>query len=271
MVPIIPPRRSGQLDKPKEMTKKYALTWYRPNKTMLWEGSDSEEQYIKNIKNTVGKEQIESQGYITNPVTYDIDHKGFRNPAGIDISKSILALGCSFTFGTGLYLKDIWPTKLGELLNVPVYNAGVGGGSPDHCYRIARDLIPNHKPKAVFIYMPDRNRTEVISDFFFAGDPHDVSTWNADNKDYKYYLRLTNGELSQQLQFERNKLAIKQLCRKEHIPCIHVDVEYMMVPGRSVKSGVAGPARDLQHAGPAHHIQIASIFHNLYIKEKHNV
>ena len=238
----------------------HPFTDYEPNTTMYWEGSDTEKRWNSNIRHSHSSsyKRLKEFGWFdAEPIEYNIDSNGFRNTNDIDISKSIMTLGCSFTFGTGLHEKDIWPTLLGKKFG-GVYNCGVGGASADQCYRIARTLIPEHKPKAVFLLTPDKNRTEVISEFMNLNRPMNLSIWNESTPVYKDYLKLKSDEFSQLLQQERNVLSIKRLCGEENIPFVYLNYENLENLYANTDTDIdlfnsTGQARDLLHAGLEFH------------------
>jgi hypothetical protein len=72
-----------------------------------------------------------------------------------------LAVGCSHTEGIGLFYEDIWHQKLAQKLDMPVYSAGVGGGSNDMSFHNALTIITamkNNPPKCLLFQVTDTAR-----------------------------------------------------------------------------------------------------------------
>ena len=65
-------------------------------------------------------------GYTLDPANNEIDADGFRNPTA-DGHFEIVAIGDSHTQGFNVISGESYPQQLANLLNTPVYNAGVGG------------------------------------------------------------------------------------------------------------------------------------------------
>ncbi len=59
------------------------------------------------------------------------DRNGFRNPE-VPNKASIVVLGDSQTYGTGVAPKDAWPRKLGSMSGKTVYSMAYGGYGPTH-------------------------------------------------------------------------------------------------------------------------------------------
>jgi hypothetical protein len=231
------------------------LSYYDKNTVTQWESSDSAELFSKHWNNYDSRRKLQTLGWTKHSISYDIDQNGFRNPPHSDISESFLTLGCSYTFGTGLPPEMVWPAQLSKLIDMPVYNCGLAGTSADTAYRIARTVIPLHKPKAVFLLVPDHNRQEIISDFIDDGCPASFSIWGYDESRYGNMGKFVCGEHSQILQQERNILAIEYICDELNIPFYHMLLEDINAPG-----GIDNDARDLSHSGPECHRVIAEEF-----------
>lgn len=67
--------------------------------------------------------------------------EGLRDGAWPTEGPSVLALGCSTTFGWGVAAADAWPEQLESRLGVPVINAGVPGHSSHQGRRFAEDWL----------------------------------------------------------------------------------------------------------------------------------
>jgi len=66
---------------------------------------------------------------------------GLRDAAWPEQGPTVLALGCSTTFGWGVAAEEAWPEQLQERLGVPVINGGVPGHSSHQGRRFATDWL----------------------------------------------------------------------------------------------------------------------------------
>jgi hypothetical protein len=119
----------------------------------LFTGSDSEELYIKNLKN-----KPNDWYYRTNQIRYIRNSNGHRcrEIKDINLSNYILYAGCSHTEGIGLELEKTYPYLLSKSLSCDYYNLGVGGSGIDV---LLHNLIVwfgtvKQKPKLVIIQWP---------------------------------------------------------------------------------------------------------------------
>ena len=96
-----------------------------------WHMSDNEKRFKSNLSkfsNIDSQSKSSLEFYKLNPISYKVNHYGFRDdPLSTKPKKIDLFLGCSFTFGTGVHIEDTWTYKLGEFLNFPTINAGLPG------------------------------------------------------------------------------------------------------------------------------------------------
>ena len=104
-------------------------------------GMDHEQAFNDHMNNPVTARRLVELSLDTpNSVTYTYNSHGFRttefddNPVG-------LALGCSFTEGTGVPVQASWPEVLARLVNFSVKNLGVSGCSLDTCFRLLNHYI----------------------------------------------------------------------------------------------------------------------------------
>ena len=234
------------------------LSSWNPNEDLGWFPDDTEEQFKKNMKDNVKRQRLIDLGYHKNFFRYQTDDLGFRNPPGVDISNSILTLGCSYTFGVGTPREIGWNYLLAEKLGVSYYNAGLPGLAPDGCFRIGYSLIPKYKPKAVYCLSPNRNRVEVISEFLLQGTPYTTSHWDYDKKEYDGFLRHTMDKRFQIIQEEKNILALEQLCIDNNIPFYIVSIRYLT---KTMDHIMDTDGRDLMHSGIKTHTAIANQFY----------
>lgn len=111
-------------------------------------------------------------------ISVHYDRNGFRTDSrnlpnqlvGLEpCAESILALGCSFTFGFGVESQHTYCSQLAKRIGAPVFNAGRCSYGIAEMVLLARRLIPELKPKIVLIqYSPwlvDRSRLRYSPSF----------------------------------------------------------------------------------------------------------
>ena len=91
-------------------------------------------------------------------IEHKYDYWGYRN--SISLEKHIkkgkfgLALGCSHTFGTGIFEEQRYTNVLAKEIGIPVYNAGMPGVANNFLTENSMELIKNNvKPEFVIIQM----------------------------------------------------------------------------------------------------------------------
>jgi hypothetical protein len=90
------------------------------------------------------------------PNSSSLDSWGFRNPA-VPSTVDIVALGDSHTFGNTATMNDAWPSVLGRVTGLSVYNLGLGGYGPNQYYHLLTTRGLSLHPKRVLcgLYMGD--------------------------------------------------------------------------------------------------------------------
>lgn len=242
----------------------HQLAHYEPWTLVNWMCGDTADAFDLHWSNAHARKQLQRNGYTYETVIeYHIDQYGLRNRADIDISDSIVTLGCSFTMGTGLSEEDIWPTVLGNLMNQSVYNAGIPASSNDTAFRIADYLIPKYKPLAVVLLSP----FDVRYEFYNRSKPFNYTAasypiW-VDGEHQRVEL---SSDLHNKLNAKKNILAIQCLCNDHDIPFIWENVD-------EARSGAHKNdlARDLSHFGKESHGLIAKRFSNRLTLNKKTV
>lgn len=130
------------------------------------------------------------------------DNTQFRNPAGLQYlnskgSFSVVLFGCSFTNGFGLKESEALHSILSKQIKQPVFNLGLGAGSPREMLYILRNnqllnvLIKNNNQikYIIYTYISDHNR-RLYMDINLSA-PHFRSVNNMSSlvyqKNYFYY------------------------------------------------------------------------------------
>ena len=235
------------------------------NNEFEWLPSDTKENYEKLIQEPEHCKYFAEMGWDQpGAITYKLNSHGFRCDE-FSSGPYVLALGCSYTVGTGLPLHDTWAYKVGEALNLKVANLGWGGYSADTCYRLAEYWVPELRPDYVCMLTPPKSRFELLLE-----DGHDLQVevfmpqsesqfYNINDKYIKHwFLNEKNAEINQR----KNTLAVRQLCLDLNIPCTVIDGNTYMSRSREE----VGYARDYMHSGPIAHKLIADKFVGEYYK-----
>ena len=217
-----------------------------------WSGTDSQTMFNHHMNLSESREQLEKFGW-PDPdcISYSYNSQGFRDDE-FNTDPSGLALGCSFTQGTGIDLDSTWPRQLSNILDMRIWNLGVGGSATDTAYRLAEHWITNLNVKFVTMCVPDADRFE----FWRYGIPHPImhnSTSFPELNEFKkvYWGDEQNGKINQ----TKNLLAIKQLCAQAGVPFY-----YLFVRTHWPK---VDPGRDLLHSGRKSNKMFAEDMHNL--------
>ena len=188
----------------------------RAGHTRLWSGMDGEEYFIKNCQDPYKKHKLKSLGFLEpGCITYVFNHQGFRcdefddRPAGI-------ALGCSFTEGVGIPVKDTWPMVLSGLLGQHIWNLGVGGGAMDTCFRMLDHYIDVLNPKFVVLCQPPAQRFEYFDRY---NKSRVLIANHLDTEVYKEFgEEWMANDINTETNSRRNLLAMQFRCQEKNIP-----------------------------------------------------
>ena len=185
-------------------------------------------------------------------LSYRINTHGFRGDEMPTEPKprSVMAFGCSNTFGIGMPEAQIWPTLVGNTLKMRCYNMGYPAGSLDKAFRLMMAWIPKVKPKHVFLLEPPGVRYESIS--------HSMGYFDHNsNKIHGVPLRFEH-EDEWILHREKTLRAIHSLCEQFETPItIYNPDSHEYAQGITKLIGRVDSARDLFHPGRNCHIYTA--------------
>ena len=129
-------------------------------------------------------------GWTDSNVRYRFNEYGFRHQgAFVENRNSLVALGCSITFGTGVNYDQTWPYYVAKELGLDCINLGQPGTGINASYRVAKMWLPVIKPKVVMFYVPNHHRRELWpepkDDDHYADHVKSIGPWQADEyKDY---------------------------------------------------------------------------------------
>lgn len=149
------------------------------NQTYKWISSDTEEEYIRAIKD-------KDIPYGPNDVEYNYNNFGFR----CDNFESwnhhpyrILYAGCSMTEGIGLPLQDVWAKQMHQMIcqnlncNIPYWNIATAGSGIDQMIRYLYNLKDIIKPQIIISYLPNTVRRERWTDDAWSSWDVETSFW----------------------------------------------------------------------------------------------
>lgn len=175
-------------------------------------------------------------------VSYTLNSQGYRCPewSDIDWANSHLLFGCSVVQGIGLEDTDTLDQELSKLLNEPVVNLGVGGGSlPFILANTYRLIDAGIRPKSVILVYPEPSRIAL----FLKDEVRHVGAWEHDQW-YRTWLKDNNAEYygyltGRSIESAWNSIGIEI-----------INVHQPDVPGPEDLPRYVDTARDKQHPGP---------------------
>ena len=223
--------------------------------TVEWLPTDSKERFNELMDNPEHREYFEARGWDQpGAIIYKINKYGFRCSEFALNTKSVVALGCSYTQGIGLPIDTLWPELVGKQLDLTVYNLSWAGTSSDTCFMLAKYWLPILRPSLVVMAAPPKNRFDIIR---AAGYPELVTilphtTTGEFGNDAMVKHWLTN-ERNHDLNNAKNKLAVQALCSVLGIDCLTYDAHEFFARSREEVEY----ARDHMHAGPKGHRMFA--------------
>jgi hypothetical protein len=210
------------------------------NQTLDWLGTDTNDWYIKNIREKY--HLLEQYNWIDNTFTYNFNSHGFRCEE-FTTEPTIMFLGCSCTCGIGLPIDVIWPELVAISLNMKCANLGQGGGAMDTTFRLCHGWIDQIKPKIIILLRPPGVRWELLE-----GEKINFLGVNYGNNYESYRLQYLSDESNNQLNYLKNNLAIEFLCSQRGI-------KFLSFHGLPFIQN--DKARDLLHNGVQSHKQFA--------------
>jgi hypothetical protein len=225
-----------------------------------WSGYDTEKLYKKNSRRN--HDLIKSNDWLDamTAITYEYNKWGFRTPE-FTTTGGIMFLGCSYVSGVGLPSADTFSYIVSERAGLPMYRMGIGAGSNDAAFRVARHWIPKLQPKYVVMLQTFSNRMEMIT----ARHLHKIMI-NFDDRytDTAYYKDFVYNEKNTELLREKNCLAVHQLATSNNAKFITLDLndpKFGELHNRDY-------ARDLSHLGKKSNMLIAETVLNMMQDDK---
>jgi len=221
----------------------YHYHWKYKNSIQYWSGTDQRDLFDKNLKDVRTAQQLRYLGWDTAEITYCYNSHGFRS-SEFNQQHCGIALGCSFTEGTGLPIEHTWPYLLSNLCSTQVWNLGSGGASIDTVFRIFEYYVQMLSPKFVCVLMPPPMRFEFndSNNGYPIIQAHSLGIHHSFAKDW--LSQEHNGEINR----KKSMLAIAKICHLLDIPLVFTDSQKNLGTASFSKSRL-DLARDLQHSG----------------------
>jgi lysophospholipase L1-like esterase len=227
-----------------------------------WMPSDTQENFQQLMQDATHQQYFtERKWHEPNAITYKINRYGFRSDEFEVGKRSVVSLGCSYTFGTGLPIDAIWPSLVAKELDLPAYNLAWGGTSADTCFMLARYWLPILRPKLVVMAAPPWSRVDIIradrSPEMLTIMPNTTEGEFGKDMFVKHWF---SNERNHELNNAKNKLAVQALCNNLGIQCLTYNVHEFFARSREEVEY----ARDYMHAGPKGHTMFAERILNDY-------
>lgn len=216
-----------------------------------FEGPDDKKNYAKNKW---------KRPDLNKKISYSLNSYGYRCPEFTDINwnNSIVALGCSHTYGVAVDDTETYSYQLQKKLNKPVINLGMAGWSIWHIVYTARILKSLH-PHKVIIQVPNMNRFAI---FESNNDAVCLGGWRDEDRHRKFFELYnfddTNPKTYQEFALEYLQYLLPCICfvfsfREENL-------------GKYIQPIDIG--RDREHPGPDSHSLVAeTIFDHIKINK----
>jgi hypothetical protein len=213
--------------------------------TTAWQGLDSEEAFEKHLLDSHTRSQLEQWGWIDRKIEYRVNSWGFRSEREFDTvtGPSLIAMGCSFTFGTALPVESIWPTLASKRLGLELINLGVPGHGLDlnTQWLISQGHVIND-PKVIVILMPPAGRITWVEQINGRIVGNTFSMTHLENTKI-----IDNVLLNAHMSYVRNINTIELWARSRNIP-VYVFAGFN---GHPIEFGLG---RDLRHNGEPWHL-----------------
>jgi len=221
------------------------------NQEVEWFNTDDAGLFKELMSIPAKRKLLEENGWDKNQFTYKFNSHGFRADE-FSNRDSIVFLGDSYVFGTGVPNDVTWTHLVSQELGLSNFNLGISGGSNDTSFRLANHYVPILKPKYVVLLTTFNNRLDIITTEHVRTLMH--STWNLPNRYKEFYKDWIISEENGELNLQKNQRAINHLCQDNHTILIEAkNQDYWKMP----EQPFGNIARDLIHAGPIAHQAIA--------------
>jgi hypothetical protein len=224
--------------------------------TINWISPDTKEKYQQHMNDSVKRNMLQLFGWVDRHIDYTFNSDGFRTEE-FDSRQNFVAIGCSFTQGTGVAEHERWTTVLSKMLNLWCWNLGVAGAASDTCYRIARHYLVQLKPQFVVFLEPRANRIELHTG---PDHPPHLINWAYDQANWgsgPFIKTMLAHDENLEIRAEKNRAAIAYVCSQLGIPLIMYAPDDFLNLIRDKRQLDLG--RDLLHPGRLNNAAFAQV------------
>ncbi len=235
-----------------------------------WQGSDNEDRYRYHMQYDHTRSQMEKLGWVDHDIQYNLNSWGFRGHDSREFDTvsgaSLITLGCSFTYGTGLDQHSIWPQHLADALGLELINAATPGHGLD--LGVLWLLLQGHtitNPRALVILEPPPYRLSWINRYDKPMEDQVVGitllseleelTNHTDSITLQKLV--SNLDINSTFAYYRNAQLASLWAAQKNIPCV-----YLSARDVNFATDKTDLARDLSHSGRAWHRDFATLAHN---------
>jgi len=194
--------------------------------THEWFSTDNLMDYKQNLSDNLVPEHYQNAS-----IQYVFNSQGYRTPE-LDTFKQkqfVLALGCSYTQGVGLYQHEIWCEQLAKLLNTQCMNLGVEGTGLDfNLYQTVNYLNGDYALPSLVVVQNSHGsrRLDITHGNYSVGDNHETEIGTVLTDDYDIHVssRITpEGMKNCTTEFQNGKWidAITHIWNGVGVPVIH--------------------------------------------------
>lgn len=223
-----------------------------------WNGLDSPDAYQRHLDDPDARNKLAQLGWIDADIRYELNSWGFRSNGCAEFDyvtePSLITMGCSFTFGTGLPQHTIWPQLAADGLGLRLVNLGTPGhglAMNTHWLLTQGHCLIN--PKAIVVYLPPPGRMtwyQLVPGFppntyHLQGNTFAMTQWD------RILPIKNNMAYNGHMDYVKNYHAIKLWAQSRNIP-LHV------FTGSEGDPNSYGLARDLAHQGVGWHRALAN-------------
>lgn len=237
------------------------------NIKLVWDSRNYDQKNI-DLKELTGY-------YSKKELVYELNSEGFRDEEFNTKPKDVnVTLGCSFTFGTGLYKEDVWTSLIEKKLDEPFIHLGLGGVGLLHNLTTLLHFSTRFNIKNVFMFTIPGQARYTWSELHPDGNIQE--TW-APSISHKFPK-----SLNQVLSLQRNTttLDITSFGAIEYV-CYFIGAklftvygpDYLDIFSEDFKTEKTSQilARDAQHFGPFNHKMIARALFKKYKDTQGNI
>jgi hypothetical protein len=224
--------------------------------TVHWISPDSKENYQQHMNDPAKRSMLQQFGWVDQSIDYTFNSGGFRTQE-FDSRQNFVALGCSFTQGTGVAEHERWTSVLSQHLGIWCWNLGIAGAASDTCYRMARYYLTQLRPRFVVFLEPRNNRIELHA---APDQPPHLINWTYDQHNWgsgTFLKTLLAHDENLEIRAEKNRAAIAHVCDQLGIPVVmYAPNDYRDLVEEKTQLDLG---RDLLHPGRLNNAAFAQV------------